>query len=156
MADAKALKSQVEQDIERAIKAGNRIRDMLQKPAPKGMDVAKLLGQDQRGAMVRRYVPDSIGPKATKTAFFDAPGENGERHRRHLDEGWVPVVEDGEQVADSGGDRLYWRPKEISDAHIRAASVRSAERLKVLEADVAEGQREGLIHEVENEVAAIR
>lgn len=148
-ADAKLQK-----EIELARKAQERLLEDLRREAPKGLGGGRAY-KDPRKALVSRLVPEAEGPKATKAVYFDHPGEKGERHRRHLAEGWVPVVEQGEHVR-QGEDLMYERPREISDALIKDAGRRSTERIKSFEEDLAPAKREGLLTEEKTEVNARR
>ena len=153
--EAPASATVLQREIERAKSVSEKLLDQIRKPVPKGITGTRTSDYiDPRQDLVQRYVPEAdtrLGEKRTKSTYFDWPGDKGERHKRHLAEGWIPVVADGEQVM-HGQDLMYWRPREISDYYINQADSMSRERMKSFDSRLAEGEREGMVIDRENSV----
>lgn len=95
-------------------------QEVLRKTAPKGFK-AKVRWVDPREELVRTYAPSAVGDRATHTAFFG----DALKHNRWIDQGYEPVIYKGDYVKTGGGDILYIRPKELTEAHIKEAADRS-------------------------------
>jgi hypothetical protein len=141
------ISEQLKKDIEKA----ERVQKQMRKDAPKGIRVGKAY-VDPRETLVRRLVPEAFwqgkptsdkgqGRKGsippTLSTYFDRP----DRHRQNIAKGYVPVIEEGEHVQQSG-DLLYKRPIEFQKMEIDDASARSHERMDSMD---HEAKADGLV-----------
>ena len=58
---------------------------------------------------------------ATMKAFWDYPGENWQRFKNHIAEGWSPVLDESGDLVMRGADILFKRPIEITKDRIEMA-----------------------------------
>ena len=138
-----AEKQRIADDAERALENQRQLLVQLRKAAeqpdsPEGVRFSEAYA-DERGTLIRHYLGDAAFPQppSGKTTaamgdpyygqkvegMFDEYGDNMQRHRQHMREGWVPVIDDdtGEHVQTRGGNYLYSRPVEFRIAQQKAA-----------------------------------
>jgi hypothetical protein len=155
------LSKEDREDIERAQAAQKRMFE-ARRTAPKGASVEQYYA-NQLDVLAARYVPESVPQKkepgeqmkpgdwmrgATMRAVWNLPGDNKERHRQMVSDGWEPVPDERGAVVQSGGMILYKRPIELSRDRRRAMSQLSADRLKTTGKQVLAGAEEGVTEDV--------
>lgn len=148
--------AKVDQEVAQARRAQKvmfetiRKQDEERKKAPAGFS-ARTRFVDPRKVLTERLVPEACGKNPTMAVYFDFPGDNEVRHRKHTMEGWEPVLEDGLYVH-QGSDRMYKRPIALTKAHIRQAEEASADMLRAMDSGMDEARAAGLVPDEETKV----
>jgi len=151
-------KVKLNEDIERATRREKALLEQRKK-APKDAK-ADAIYTSPRDALVARLVPEAL-PKvlprgmmrnkmsfndgATVRVIFDSP----DKHTRHIDEGWNPVVENGMHVSD-GGDLMYKRAIELTRDKKLASAKMSRDRLMAEMKRDSEGIDKSIVPDAEN------
>lgn len=142
--------AKLQRDVEVAEKVQARmLKD--RKTAPDGLTVGATWGRDDRLELIKRHVPEAL-PKADAQGRVHNPekGVDGwnqgatmfvmfdtaEKHKKHVDEGYIPVVDEGQHVKCGGGDLMYKRDIRFKRDEMKASTAMSDNWLKSPDADM--------------------
>lgn len=122
----------------------------MRKMAPSKFSVGPLY-EDEMKRMVKLYAPECCGKEAQWTAKY----VREENYRKHVDQGWEPVVVDGRHVR-MGELLMCRRPKEFSMRQIMRAAELSKAMITEHDPELRSAHTEGLSSTSEVEITKTR
>jgi len=128
------------------------------KESPDGFLVGAAWGEDDTLKLIKRHVPEAL-PKpdkdgrvhdlskgvdgwnrgAKKFVIFDSE----DKHKKHINEGYIPVIHEGEHVRNGGGDLMYWTDIRFKRDRMRSSIAMSDNLLKRPDEDMQDAAKAG-------------